>query len=81
MRELSEDKKDVNGNIIREGTQVFYSNHSPNCLSAGTFNESFIVRKTKEKGTFLRYTKVGDFVKDLEKRNNIDSSEEDLFLH
>jgi len=81
LRELSEDKKDINGNIIREGTQVFYTTHSPNFLSAGNFNEIFIVRKTKEKGTFLRYAKVGDFVKDLKTRNNIDSPEEDLFLH
>lgn len=81
LRELSENKKDVNGNIIREGTQVFYTTHSPNFLSAGNFNEIFIVRKTKEKGTFLRYARVGDFVKDLKKRNNIDSSEEDLLLH
>ena len=58
LRELSEDKKDINGNVIREGTQVFYTTHSPNFLSAGNFNEIFIVRKTKEKGTFLRYAKV-----------------------
>lgn len=81
LRELSEDKKDGNENIVREGTQVFYTTHSPNFLSAGNFNEIFIVRKTKEKGTFLRYAKVGDFIKDLKKRNNIDSSKEDLFLH
>src|SRR3989344_4830533 len=81
LRELSEDKKDINGNTIREGTQVFYTTHSPNFLSTGNFNEIFIVRKTKEKGTFLRYAKVGDFVIDLKKRNNIETSEEDLFLH
>lgn len=81
LRELSEDKKDVNENIVREGTQVFYTTHSSNFLSAGNFNEIFIVRKTKEKGTFLRYAKVGDFIKDLKKRKNIDSSQEDLFLH
>ena len=80
LRELSEDKKDINGNVIREGTQVFYTTHSPNFLSTGNFNEVFIVRKTKEKGTFLKYAKVGDFVQDLKIRQKIDSTEEDLFL-
>lgn len=80
LRELSEDKKDINGNVTREGTQVFYTTHSPNFLSTGNFNEVFIVRKTKEKGTFLRYAKVSDFVQDLKIRQKIDSTEEDLFL-
>lgn len=80
LRELSEDKKDVNGNVTREGTQVFYTTHSPNFLSAGNFNEIFIVRKTKEAGTYLRYAKIADFVADLQSRLNIQSSATDLLL-
>lgn len=80
LRELSEDKMDINGNVTREGTQVFYTTHSPNFLSAGNFNEVFIVRKTKEKGTFLRCAKVKSFVEDLKIRQKIDSTEDDLYL-
>ncbi len=81
LRDLSENKHDVNGNLVREGTQVFYTTHSPNFLSAGNFNEIFIVRKTKEDGTFLRCAKLTDFIQDLRIRKNIESSEEDLLLH
>jgi len=81
LRDLSEDKYDMNGELIREGTQVFYTTHSPNFLSAGNFNEIFIVRKTKDKGTFLRYAKVSDFVSDLKIRKGIESTEEELLLH
>lgn len=81
LRDLSEDKYGVNGTLVREGTQVFYTTHSPNFLSAGKFNEIFLVRKTKEKGTFLRYAKVSDFIADLKTRNNIESSADDLLLH
>lgn len=80
LRELSEDKYDVNDELVREGTQVFYTTHSPNFLSAGNFDEIFIVRKTKEKGTFLRYAKTSDFKEDLKVRTEIETTEEDLLL-
>jgi putative ATP-dependent endonuclease of the OLD family len=80
LRGLSEDKYDINGKLIREGTQVFYTTHSPNFLSAGNFNEIFIVRKTKDKGTFLRYAKTSAFIEDLRIRAKIETSEEDLLL-
>ena len=81
LRDLSEDKHDVNRNLVREGTQVFYTTHSPNFLSAGYFNEIFLVRKTREQGSSLRYAKVSDFIQDLKIRRSIESSTEDLLLH
>jgi len=81
LRELSEDKYDINGELEREGTQVFYTTHSPNFLSAGNFDEIFIVRKTKEKGTFLRCAKIDDFKQDLKIRTGHDTTDRDLLLH
>ncbi|MDE2590700.1 MAG: hypothetical protein KGL95_13660 [Patescibacteria group bacterium] len=67
--------------MIRPGTQVFYTTHSPNFLSVGKFNEIFIVRKTREKGTYLSYGDVNKFIKDLKKRRNITTDSESLMLH
>jgi putative ATP-dependent endonuclease of the OLD family len=75
LRDLATDKRDEKGNLIREGTQVFYTTHSANFLSAGTFDEIFVVRKTRTDGTFFRNAKVNEFVEDLEIRKGIKSSE------
>lgn len=81
IKELSEDKRDDDGNVVREGTQIFYNTHSPNFLSTGRFHEIFLVRKNKELGTYVRYAKSENFVKDLKIRTGIDSSQGDLLLH
>lgn len=81
LTEMTEDKKDENGEITQEGLQIFYTTHSPNFLRTDKFNETLIVRKTKEKWTFINTANVADFVKDLKNRKNITSSEEDVFLH
>lgn len=81
LRELAEDRKDENGNITREGTQIFYTTHSPDFLSAGAFDEIFIIRKTKSDGTHVRYADVEKFTEDLKIRKNLSSSYEDILLH
>jgi len=80
LRELSEDKYDDDGNIIREGTQVFYTTHSPNFLSAGNFNEIFLVRKNKKEGTYINFGNIKNFIKDLENRTTIKTDEKSLLL-
>lgn len=81
LREMTEDQKNEHGNIIKEGLQIFYTTHSPNFLRTDKFNEIFIVRKTKEKGTHLNQADIDSFVTDLKVRKNIQSSKEDMFLH
>lgn len=81
LREMTEDQKDEHGNIIKEGLQIFYTTHSPNFLRTDKFNEIFIVRKTKEKGTYLNQADIDSFITDLKARKNIQSSKEDMFLH
>lgn len=81
LRELAEDKFDLNGELVRKGTQVFYTTHSPNFLSAGNFDEINIVRKNKERGTYLNEAKIDDFVTDLKKRTSIQSNKEEMLLY
>ena len=80
LKELSEDKVDDDGNVVREGTQIFYTTHSANFLSTGNFDQIFIVRKTKENGTFLKYADIDKFIVDLKKRKDIESTGDDLLL-
>ena len=80
LKELSEDKLDNEGHLVREGTQIFYTTHSPNFLCTGSFDQIFIVRKTKEKGTFIKYADINKFIIDLEKRTGVKSTKEDLLL-
>lgn len=70
--------------IIREladnGTQVFITTHSTEFVSLDRFNEINIVRKSMDKGTYIRKAAAADFVADLKKRNGIESSEDDLMF-
>lgn len=80
LRELSNDTVLDDGSV-REGTQVFYTTHSPNFLSAGNFDEIFLVRKNAEDGTHLRFANVGKFIDDLKVRTGIETNYETLMLH
>lgn len=80
LMELSENKYDQTGSLLREGTQVFYTTHSPNFLSTGNFDSIFVVRKTRESGTYLKYGDVNAFVEDLSVRTSIETTPEDLLL-
>lgn len=81
LRELAEDKFDVNGELVRLGTQVFYTTHSSNFLSAGNFDEIHIVRKNKEKGTYINEAIIDNFVTDFNKRTDKQSDRETILLH
>jgi putative ATP-dependent endonuclease of OLD family len=81
LRELATDRVDESDSILREGTQIFYTTHSPDFLSAGAFDEVFIIRKTKNKGTHIRYAEVGKFIEDLRARKDVSSNYEDMLLH
>lgn len=71
-------------NVLREladnGTQIFYTTHSPDFLSVKYFDEIFLVRKNAE-GTYLRCACLRDFVKDLHIRLGRRTSVEELKLH
>ncbi|MCF1751376.1 ATP-dependent nuclease [Mariniradius sediminis] len=67
--------------LAESGTQIFYTTHSPNFLNVGRFNEVFLVRKSPDKGTYVRCAKPSLFIEDLTIRHGISSSEEDLLLH
>lgn len=67
--------------LAEAGTQIFFTTHSPDFLNVGRFNETFIVRKNAIDGTYVRCAKPQSFVEDLQIRNNITSSEDDIMLH
>jgi len=54
LRKLAKDK-----NI-----QIFYTTHSPYFLSLEYFDEIFLVRKTKERGTYIRNADAEEFLND-----------------
>jgi putative ATP-dependent endonuclease of the OLD family len=62
LRKLTEEK-----NI-----QVFFTTHSPYFLSLEYFDEIFLVRKTKEIGTYIKSANVEDFLIDWSIRYNKD---------
>lgn len=67
--------------LAENGTQIFYTTHSPNFLTVGRFNEIFIVRKNQADGTYVRNANPTDFIADLRERTGIDTNEPDLMLH
>jgi len=44
--------------------QIFYTTHSPYFLSLEYFEEIFLIRKTKEKGTYIRSADAEEFLND-----------------
>ncbi len=81
LQEISEDKYNEGGELVREGTQIFYTTHSEKFLSTSRFNEIFLVRKNKEKGTHLYFAKPDSFRLDLLYRTGINSSNEEIMLY
>lgn len=61
--------------------QIFYVTHSPYLISLENFDEIFVIRKTKEKGTYIRNADVDKFIEDLSVREGIDSDKETIKLH
>lgn len=66
--------------LAENGTQIFYTTHSPDFLTVGRFNEIFIVRKNPNDGTYVRSAKPANFIRDLQLRTGIVSNEADLML-
>lgn len=67
--------------IAEEGTQIFYTSHSPNFLSADHFDEIFVVRKLKDKGTVFYFASLDKFINDLKIRTGINSDKDVLLEH
>jgi len=67
--------------LAKNGTQVFYTTHSPDFLSAGRFYEIFIVRKILDRGTTIFCGNLTKFILDLKKRKNIDTDANTLLTH
>lgn len=85
LRELTEDKYDENGELVREGLQIFYTTHSPAFLDAGHFSEIFIVRrnlddKGEDEGTKIFSANPDDFALDWEARNSGKTSDKKTIL-
>jgi putative ATP-dependent endonuclease of OLD family len=66
--------------LAEQGTQIFYTTHSPDFLTVGKFHEIFLVRKNKEEGTYIRSAKPNDFVIDFKERTGIVSTDEEILL-
>lgn len=70
--------------IIRElaenGTQVFITTHSTEFVSLDRFDEINIIRKNRERGTYVRKADATKFVRDLRLRTGIESSVEELMM-
>jgi putative ATP-dependent endonuclease of OLD family len=74
LRGLSEDIRNEQGELIREGLQIFYSTHSPDFLDAGHFDEIFLTRRPvdatgEDEGTKIFRGNPARFVTDWEVRN------------
>lgn len=65
----------------KSNIQIFYITHSPYLLSLEHFDEIFVARKTKEKGTYIKYGEIGKFIEDLKIRKELDTDREQLKLH
>jgi len=71
LRKLA-DEKDI---------QIFYITHSPFFIDLAQFDEMYIVRKSNEKGTFVKNAKVDKFIEDLRIREEITADRPDIKLH
>jgi putative ATP-dependent endonuclease of OLD family len=61
--------------------QIFYTSHSPYLLSMENFNEVFVVRRSPQKGTYVRNAAIRSFAEDLRIREGICSDDATLKLH
>lgn len=66
--------------LADSGTQVFLTTHSTEFVDIGHFNQIYIVRKSLNRGTYVRTAQPDNFIVDLEQRTGIQTSNEDLML-
>ena len=68
LRKLSEEKE----------IQIFYTTHSPYFLSLENFDEIFLTKRTKDKGTYIKTAKPEKFLEDWAIRHKKDISDKSV---
>lgn len=67
--------------LADSGTQVILTTHSSEFISLARFDEIFVVRKNKEKGTYIRNAEPQRFLEDLKQRHpQVNTNTSDLML-
>lgn len=64
--------------LANNGTQVLLTTHSSEFINLDHFDEIFVVRKSKEKGTYVRGAFPQRFVNDFKVRYGRDTTKEDI---
>lgn len=64
--------------LANSGTQVFLTTHSTEFVDLKHFNQIYLVRKSAEKGTYVRTANPANFVEDLKIRKGIDTDNNTL---
>lgn len=64
--------------LADSGTQIFLTTHSTEFIDLGRFDQIFLVRKSKQKGTYVRAAEPERFVVDLNLRTSISTSTTEL---
>ena len=64
--------------LAENGTQVLLTTHSSEFIDLEHFNEIFVVRKTKDKGTYIRNANPSAFVEDFKARYSKETTEADI---
>ena len=66
--------------LADSGTQIFLTTHSTEFVDLGHFDQIFLVRKSAERGTYVRTARPQRFMDDLQMRLGIQTDEERLML-
>lgn len=66
--------------LADSGTQVFLTTHSTEFVDLGHFDQIFLVRKDKTRGTYVRTADPVDFIYDLQIRVGVPTDDEQLML-
>lgn len=67
--------------LAESGTQVILTTHSSEFISLARFNEIFVVRKSRDKGTYIRNASPERFLVDLQIRHpSVKTNTNDLML-
>ena len=66
--------------LAQSGTQVFITTHSTEFVSLDRFDEIYLVRKSRDDGTYIRKANPTSFIEDLKIRTKIESSADELML-
>jgi putative ATP-dependent endonuclease of OLD family len=64
--------------LADSGTQILLTTHSTEFIDLGRFDQIFVVRKNKERGTYVRAAKPEKFIVDLSSRTSISTTCPDL---